>query len=72
MSLSRLGTRLTRLEHDASRLLWTADFQASCVRLMAEASTEVGLAPHRVQELCTACEQTLHVRRPSRPSRIAS
>jgi hypothetical protein len=70
MSLSRLGTRLTRLEHDASRLLWTADFQASCVRLLAAASTEIGLAPRRVQELCTACEQTLSALRPSVPACI--
>ena len=60
MSLSQLGARLTRLEHDARRVLWTADFRASCVRLMAEASTEIGWAPSSVKELYTACEQTLH------------
>ena len=38
------------------------------VRLLAEASTEVGLAPLSVQELCTACEQTLHVLSPSVPA----
>jgi len=32
MSLHRLGARLTRLEHDARCVLWTADFWASCVR----------------------------------------
>ena len=52
MSLHRLGARLTRLEHDARRVLWTADFRASCVRLMAEASTAIGLAPSIVLELC--------------------
>src|SRR5262245_58666300 len=61
MSLQRLGARLTRLEHDARRVLWTAAFRASCVRLMAEASNEIGLAPSSVQELCGAMEQTLHL-----------
>jgi hypothetical protein len=48
MSLPRLGARLTRLEHDAHRVLWVADVRVSLVRLMAEASTEVGLAPRSV------------------------
>ena len=61
MSLPRLGARLTRLEHDAPRVLWVTDVQASVVRLLAEASTEIGLAPHSVQDLCTTCVQTLHV-----------
>ena len=61
MSLHRLGARLTRLEHDACRVLWVADVQGSFVQLMAEASTEVGLAPCSVQALCTTCEQTLHI-----------
>jgi hypothetical protein len=68
MSLSRLGARLTRLEHDARRLLWVADVQVSFVRLLAEASTEIGLVPLRVQELCTACAQTLHVLSLSMPA----
>jgi hypothetical protein len=68
MSLHRLGARLTRLEHDARRVLWTADFRASCVRLMAEASTEIGLAPSSVQELCIAVEQTFHLLRPAVPA----
>jgi hypothetical protein len=41
MSLSRLHARVCRLEQDAARVLWVADFRASCVRLMAEASTEI-------------------------------
>jgi hypothetical protein len=61
MSLSRLGTRLTRLEHDAHRAQWVADVQVSLVRLMAEASTEVGLAPSRVQALCAEVEQICHL-----------
>ena len=65
MSLSRLGARLTRLEHGVRRVLWVADVQGSCVRLLAEASTEIGLTPLSVQELCTALEQTFHVLRPS-------
>jgi hypothetical protein len=68
MSLHRLGARLTRLEHDARRVLWIADLHGSCVRLMAEASTETGLAPRSIQELCTACEETLHVLSPSVPA----
>jgi hypothetical protein len=68
MSLSRLGTRLTRLEHNARRVLWVADVQGSFVWLMAEASTEIGLAPRSVQALCTACAQTLHVLRLSVPA----
>ena len=72
MSLHRLGARLTRLEHNARRVLWTADFRVSCVRLMAEASTEIGLAPCRAQELCTACEQTLHVLSPSSPASVTN
>jgi hypothetical protein len=68
MSLSRLGARLTRLEHDARRVLWTADFRASCVRLMAEASTELGLAPSSIQELCSAVAQTLHRLSPAVPA----
>ena len=58
--------RLTRLEHDARRVLWAADFRVSCVRLMA--STEIGLAPRSVQELCAAVEQTLHLLRPAVPA----
>ena len=65
MSPHRLGARLTRLEHDAHRVQWVADVRVSLVRLTAEASTEIGLAPRSVQELCTALEQTFHVLRPS-------
>jgi hypothetical protein len=61
MSPHRLGTRLTRLEPDAHRVLWVADVQVSLVRLMAEASTEIGLAPSRVQALCAEVEQTCHL-----------
>jgi hypothetical protein len=68
MSPHRLGARLTRLEHDAQRVLWVADVRVSLVRLMAEASTEIGLASISVQELCTACAQTLHVLSPSVPA----
>jgi hypothetical protein len=68
MSLHRLGARLTRLEHDARRVLWVADVQGSFVRLLAETSTEIGLAPRSVQELYTACEQTFHVLSPSVPA----
>ena len=31
---------------------------------MAEASTEIGLAPCSVQELCTACEELFHASQP--------
>ena len=68
MSLQRLGTRLTRLEHDVHRVQWGADVRVSLVRLMAEASTEMGLLPRSVQELCTACAQTLHVLSPRVPA----
>jgi len=68
MSLHRLGARLTRLEHNARRVLWTADFRASCVRLMAEASNEIGLAPSSVQELCAEVAQTLYLLRPAVPA----
>src|SRR4030095_11311169 len=68
VTLPRLGARLTRLEHDARRVLWTADFRASCVRLMAEASTEIGLGPSSGQELCIAVEQTFHLLRPAVPA----
>jgi hypothetical protein len=68
MSLHRLGARLTRLEHDARRVLWFADLQGSFVRLLAEASTVIGLAPSSVQELCTALEQTLSALSPSVPA----
>ena len=68
MSLHRLGARLTRLEHDACRVVWVADVQEAVVRLLAEASTEIGLAPSRVQELCTACAQLFHRLSPSVPA----
>ena len=68
MSLHRLGARLTRLEHDTHRVLWVADVRVSLVRLMAEASTEIGLAPSRVQGLCAEVEQTCHLRRPAVPA----
>jgi hypothetical protein len=68
MSLQRLGARLTRLEHDARRVLWVADVRVSLVRLMAEASTEISLAPRSVQELCIAVEQTLHLLSPAVPA----
>ena len=71
MSLHRLGARLTRLEHDAHRVLWTADFRASCVRLMAEGSTEIGLAPSSVQELCLTVEQIFHLLRPPVLARLS-
>ena len=54
MSLHRLGARLTRLEHAARRVVRVADVQEVVVRLLAEASTEVGLAPLSVQALCSA------------------
>jgi hypothetical protein len=72
MSLHRLGARLTRLEHDARRVLWAADLRVSCVRLMAEARTEIGLAPSSVQELCSAVEQTLHLLRPAVPACVTA
>jgi hypothetical protein len=68
MSLPRLGARLTRLEHDAHRVQWVADVRVSLVRLMAEASTEIGLAPNSVQELCIAVEQTCHLLSPAGPA----
>ena len=68
MSLPRLDARLTRLEHAARRVQWVADVRVSFVRLMAEASTEIGLAPSSVQELCSAVEQTLHLLRPVVPA----
>jgi hypothetical protein len=68
MSLHRLGARLTRLEHDARRVLWVADLQGSFVRLLAEASTAIGLAPLSVQELCTTCAQIFHSLSPAVPA----
>ena len=59
MTLHRLGARLTRLEHDARRVLWVRDFHQSFLRLLAEAGMEIGLAPRSVQELCTVWEETL-------------
>jgi len=72
MSLPRLGARLTRLAHDAPRVLWVADVQASAVRLLAEGSTAIGVAPRSVQELCTTCAQTLHVLSPSSPACVTN
>ena len=71
MSLHRLGARLTRLEHDARRVVRVADVQEAVVRLMAEASTEIGLAPLSVQELCTACAQIFHRLSPAVPARLS-
>ena len=68
MSLHHLGARLTRLEHNAHRVLWIADVRVSFVRLMAEASTEVGLALSSIQELCTTCEQIFHSLSPAVPA----
>ena len=59
MSLHRFGARLTRLEHNAHRALWLRDYHQSFLRLLAEAGTEIGLAPRSVQELCAVCEETL-------------
>ena len=71
MSLHRLGARLTRLEHDARHVVRVADVQEVVVRLLAEASTEIGLAPSRVQELCTACAQIFHSLSPAVPARLS-
>ena len=68
MSPHRLGARLTRLEHDAHRVQWVADVRVSLVRLMAEASTEIGLVPRSAQELCAEVEQTCHLLSPAVPA----
>jgi len=45
MSLSRLPTRVARLEQRASRVLWYADIVVSLGCCMAEAGAAVELAP---------------------------
>jgi hypothetical protein len=81
MTLHLLGARLTRLEHDARRVLWVADVQVSFVRLMAEASAEIGLCignsnailPQHRRECTPWAPPRLGLRRPTpQPRRRAS
>ena len=59
MTLSRLWTRLVRLEEQASHLYCYADIMAELLTYLAQAGLQAALAPEVLQPLCTAVRHSL-------------
>ena len=59
MTLSRLWTRLLRLEAQASHLYCYADAMAALLTYLAQAGRQAALAPEVLQPLCTAVRHSL-------------
>jgi hypothetical protein len=59
MRLARLWTRVTRLEQQASQLLWYDDVQTFLAEVVREAGSAAGLPPSLVEQMGSALQARL-------------
>jgi hypothetical protein len=59
MRLSRLWTRVTRLEQQASHLLWYDDLQTFWAEVVRQAGIAAGLPPPMVEQMGSALQARL-------------